>query len=255
MDVHLLKVLKGEGYAITGERENAIKMADVPKSLHLPAHYLTCFFTLRFIRSRDNKTKILYSLNYYRSIQKRLALDLREFGTRQRVDSHFKEPMQFPKEGIKNEVTMGMTNFDADKAKSNSYLQDLEMYGKKASKKLVVFDEKALEGMTNMASLRQYKCNGSFNNHFLSTCPAFPKIHFSLGEQTTRQTEDLEMDHEKRKEGISEKSIKLMGRIDRIELDEANQEVFVKDDFGIYVMYNCSLHLSLFFFIFKSVLY
>ena len=49
------------------------------------------------------------------------------------------------------------------------------------------------------------------------------------------------MDHERKKEGISEKSIKLMGRIDRIELDEVNQEVFVKDDFGIYVMYDCSL--------------
>jgi hypothetical protein len=27
-------------------------------------------------------------MNYYRSIQKRLALDLREFATRERMDSH-----------------------------------------------------------------------------------------------------------------------------------------------------------------------
>ena len=87
---------------------------------------LTCFYTLRFIRSRDNKTKILYTLNYYRAIQKRLALDLREFGSRERIDSHFKEPMQFPKEGVKNVVTSGLASYEAEKAKGNSYLQDLE---------------------------------------------------------------------------------------------------------------------------------
>ncbi len=32
-----------------------------------------------------------------------------------------------------------------------------------------------------------------------------------------------------------------MGRIDKIELDEQTQEVFVKDDFGIYVLYDCCL--------------
>jgi len=32
-----------------------------------------------------------------------------------------------------------------------------------------------------------------------------------------------------------------MGRIDKIELDESTQEVFVKDDFGIYVLYDCCL--------------
>lgn len=149
--------------------------------------------------------------------------------------------MFFPKEGVKNIVTMGMANYTTDKAKNASYEQDLEFFGGQGTKKLKVFDEKALQGMNNMATLRQYKCNGVFNNLIMSTCPAFPKVHFTLGEPTTHQSEDLEMEQEKRNEGISERSIKMMGRIDRIELDEANQEVFVRDDFGIYVMYDCSL--------------
>ena len=44
------------------------------------------------MKSRDAKTKILYVLNFYRSIQKRIALDLREFGSRERIDSHFTNP-------------------------------------------------------------------------------------------------------------------------------------------------------------------
>ena len=32
-----------------------------------------------------------------------------------------------------------------------------------------------------------------------------------------------------------------MGRIDHIEIDEKSKEVFVKDDFGIYIMYECVL--------------
>jgi hypothetical protein len=32
-----------------------------------------------------------------------------------------------------------------------------------------------------------------------------------------------------------------MGRIDHIEINEKSEEVFVKDDFGIYVMYDCVL--------------
>ena len=45
------------------------------------------------MNSRDAKTKILYSLNYFRSIQKRLMLDLREFGTRERVLGDVTDPL------------------------------------------------------------------------------------------------------------------------------------------------------------------
>ena len=55
------------------------------------AHYL-----LSAVTARESKTKLLYTLNAFRSIQKRLALDLREFGTRDRVmgDINHSKPME-----------------------------------------------------------------------------------------------------------------------------------------------------------------
>ena len=41
--------------------------------------------------------------------------------------------------------------------------------------------------------------------------------------------------------GVSEKSLKLMGRIDKVELDEKKEEVYIKDDFGVYIIYDCVL--------------
>ena len=40
---------------------------------------------LRYHRIRDNKIKLLYGLNVFRAIQKRLTLDLREMATRDRI--------------------------------------------------------------------------------------------------------------------------------------------------------------------------
>jgi len=45
------------------------------------------------MNSRDAKSKILYSLNYFRSIQKRLNIDLREFGTCERVLGDIIDPL------------------------------------------------------------------------------------------------------------------------------------------------------------------
>ena len=56
-----------------------------------------------------------------------------------------------------------------------------------------------------------------------------------------RQTEDIEMDLSKNQGGISKQSLKLMGRTDHISLDENQGEVYVKDDFGVYIIYDCVL--------------
>ena len=48
-------------------------------------HLLFAHYLLSAVTARESKTKLLYTLNAFRSIQKRLSLDLREFGTRDRV--------------------------------------------------------------------------------------------------------------------------------------------------------------------------
>ena len=45
------------------------------------------------MNSRDAKTKILYCLNYFRSIQKRINIDLREAGTCERVLGDVVDPL------------------------------------------------------------------------------------------------------------------------------------------------------------------
>ena len=46
---------------------------------------------------------------------------------------------------------------------------------------------------------------------------------------------------ESKARNITNQSVKLISRIDFIELDDAHEEVYIKDDFGIYVMYDCVL--------------
>ena len=106
---------------------------------------------------------------------------------------------------------------------------------------MTVFDDKAIAEMKNLASMRQYKCNGFFNNRILSTCPSFPKFHTSFGEPIHKQGLDVELDSKLCQGGVTNESIKLMGRIDHVEFNEEAEEVYVKDDFGIYIMIDCTL--------------
>lgn len=46
---------------------------------------LFALYILKYLKARDSKIKILYSLNVFRAIQKWLTLELREMGTRDRV--------------------------------------------------------------------------------------------------------------------------------------------------------------------------
>lgn len=56
---------------------------------------------LKYLRVRDAKTKLLYTLNAFRAVQKRVTLEIREMGTRDRVmgDAMFLGPMENPLEG------------------------------------------------------------------------------------------------------------------------------------------------------------
>lgn len=91
--------------ALTGNTLRSTKMQSPPvlkmnkKSLFkLPIHLVQSHNTLRYMESRDTKIKIQYSLNYFRAIQKRLMLDLREFGTRERILGDVSDPLIAPEE-------------------------------------------------------------------------------------------------------------------------------------------------------------
>ena len=78
MDKHLMHALQGGDVASavgTGRTENTRPGAKANPALtsrsglrSTPQHLLVSFYTLRYMKSRDNKTKILYALNFCRAI-------------------------------------------------------------------------------------------------------------------------------------------------------------------------------------------
>lgn len=83
--------------------------------------------------------------------------------------------------------------------------------------------------------------HGKFHHKHLSTCPVLPKFHCAYGEPTELEPEHVESNPKRIGQSIQSQSMKLICRIDSIELENETQEVFVKDDFGIHVMYECTL--------------
>jgi hypothetical protein len=69
----------------------------VPNVDPLAKNLTKAFYTLRLIKTRDVKVQMLAVLNYFRAIQRILALDLREHMTREKglgdysniIDPHF----------------------------------------------------------------------------------------------------------------------------------------------------------------------
>jgi hypothetical protein len=53
--------------------------------MNVPEHLLQSAYLLQCLRARDFSTKLLYTLNAFRAIQRRLSLELREMGSRDRV--------------------------------------------------------------------------------------------------------------------------------------------------------------------------
>lgn len=83
-----------------------------------------------------------------------------------------------------------------------------------------VFDKEAIANIRDMASLRFYKCNGMFSNKIFNTCPSFPKFHVAHGEPLIHQPLDEESDRHATM-GVSEQAVKLMNRIDFVEINES----------------------------------
>ena len=218
------------------EKKSEKSEKKIPALRQVPGHLLTTYYSLRYLRSRDAKTKILYTLNYFRVIQKRLALDLREFASRDRIDAHHVNPFIHSTEA--NSVIVNQSNYKT-KAVEKRQRDDLKaMQNAMAYPKMTVFNDDQIEGIKDMASLRQYKLNGMFNQRALSTCPSYPLYHAAHGEPITSMPEHEEQDR-KPFDRLEANAIRLMGRVETIELNEKLGEVYVKDDFGIYIIYDC----------------
>lgn len=233
---------------------------------NLPLHLVQSHNTLRYMESRDNKIKILYCLNYFRSIQKRLMLDLREFGTRERVLGDVTTPLIPPEEADQQLIdtyNMILTNTsrslqDAEnrllqKEKTTDTQESVSLDGddksqahSKRSQTFEILSQSEMEkhhikNQFGLVDLKKIRLKGKFHEKHLSTCPILPKFHCAFGEPSEIIPEHVEAERKNSQPSISKESMKLLNRIDHVEIDKNSQEVFIKDDFNVYVMYECAL--------------
>lgn len=89
---------------------------------NLPEHLVHTYYMLRHLKIRDYKVKIMYALNYYRSVQRRLTFDMHEMSTRDTVlgDQEFKAPKDATRISAKN-----LANDNSTGAAGNSKKQQL----------------------------------------------------------------------------------------------------------------------------------
>ena len=90
--------------------------------------------------------------------------------------------------------------------------------------------------------MKKIKMNGKFFERQLSTCPTAPRFHAAFGEPSTSQPEFMDNDLlDLEEEFISKDALRLLNRVDSVELNLDRQEVFIKDDFNVYIIYEATL--------------
>ena len=76
------------------------QVVDTTESLlrNLPPHNMQCYMILKHMKLRDGKIRLLRILNFYRSVQKRIVLELRDFSNREVLNNTAK--MTYPHESF-----------------------------------------------------------------------------------------------------------------------------------------------------------
>ena len=90
-----------------------------------------------------------------------------------------------------------------------------------------------------MVDINRYRYQNQMSNIIYSTCPIIPKYHTTFGEPIDRQEISSEFEQTKDADPKKGQAQKLMGRVDKITLDETNDFYLVTDDYGFNVMYDC----------------
>ncbi len=95
-----------------------------------------------------------------------------------------------------------------------------------------------------MVDLKKWKHkSGHFNHLMLNTCPVMPPFHSKHGEPV--EDKGFQPDFSTFKEAadihITNKSAYLLTRMDTFKVNTETKEIFVIDDFGMHIMFDCSL--------------
>jgi hypothetical protein len=190
---------------------------------------------------RDSKNRLLKILNFYRSIQKRIVLELKEFSRREIINNHVKH--QPPEEAFYLSTKAGNISENYQNMGIQKENKHEQQPGYKTQEQLE--EDLRLEeddDISTLIEIKRWMYKGNFTVRFLSTCPQpitidpknerpFEERSFVPQHGLLRQT----------KKHISEQSKAYLNRIDTYEFNEERQEIFVIDDYGINIMYDASL--------------
>ncbi|CDW83349.1 UNKNOWN [Stylonychia lemnae] len=259
---HFTSALKGDIQQDQKDNMKELPNVSINSLRYLPQHMIHAYYILRHMKSRDYKTKILYIMNYFRAIQKRMMLDLREFATRERILGDLVQPIIPATEADKNsqinanasyfknlnsqELGNNIPSKIVNSVNNMSKDEKPSMFSKIAEndiekeKQFSIFEDGVIKTENSLVDMKKYKFKGKFNNKVFSTCPSIPRFHATFGEPIEFQPYNVELERIGSIKHATDEGVKLLGRVDHIEVDAKNREVFVKDDFGLYIMYDCS---------------
>ena len=91
-----------------------------------------------------------------------------------------------------------------------------------------------------MVDINRYRHQGRLSNITYSTCPIVPKYHTTFGEPIERQEVSAEFELTREADPKKGPAQRLLGRVDKIWLDEANDLSLVTDDHDFSLMSDCA---------------
>ena len=192
----------------------------------VPHHLVFAKNLLSCLRGRDSKIKLLHTLNCFRSVQRRLTLDLREMGTRDRVmgDAEFVRPKENekPKQRKPGETT-------PPRPSKIKELLDAEN-----------LPPEEVDFQDHLVDLNKFRFNKRMHNQLGSTCPVAPRFHAAFGQPMERQELSFEYEMSSTADFKKQESKKLLGRADFICKHQQSGLWLVKDDFGVHVLYDAA---------------
>ena len=148
-----------------------------------PQHLVSALNMLVCLRIRGNKARMLHTLNGFRAIQRRIALDLQEMGTRDRALGDSRDvKIKGPVEGRQRHDQEA----EEEQTKQEQY-RDLDMatghFPKLAIDDLVKV--KCVDGIDvvseGLVDINKYRFAGRFENIYKSSCPTVPVYHQTFG--------------------------------------------------------------------------
>lgn len=141
------------------------------------------YYSLRLIKSREYKNKLLSIINYFRAVQRLLALDLKEHVTREKSLGEEKDLIEphYGRDGQGRHISKMASQTGPGKIFQINVKRKLDS------------DEHDISAL-DPVTINCYKYNGLFNAEALSTCPTLPKYHRTFGRPNLYESLSSEVD-------------------------------------------------------------